>query len=280
MDAKIRERRQIEVDIRRALATDSFQLAYQPYYSFHDGRLLGFEALLRWPEGWPRQSPADFIPVAEESGLINAVGVWVLETACGTAAHWTSPLKVAVNLSPVQFRDGNIVSIVKKALTSSGLDPGRLELEVTESLWIKDSDYVLNQLKNLHGSGVSISLDDFGTGYSSLAYLWKFPFDTVKIDQSFVSGMQAEPKTAAIVHTIASLGKVLNLTITAEGVETPEQARILKEAGCDQAQGFLYGRPLPAASANAMANSDCRVPKPEVTVLLPDSTKHACMGRT
>jgi diguanylate cyclase (GGDEF)-like protein len=256
MDAKIRERRRIEMDIRRALATDSFQLAYQPFYSFHDGRLVGFEALLRWPEGWPQRSPADFIPVAEESGLIDSIGVWALETACRTAARWTNPLKVAVNLSPVQFRDGNIVSIAEKALRISGLDPERLELEVTESLWIKDSDSVLNQLRHLRRLGVSIALDDFGTGYSSLAYLWKFPFDTVKIDQSFVSEMKTEPKAAAIVHTITSLGKILNLTITAEGVETQEQARILREAGCDQAQGFLFGRPLSVGSANAMANSE------------------------
>jgi diguanylate cyclase (GGDEF)-like protein len=264
MDAKIRQRRQIETDIRRALATDSFQLAYQPLYSFHDGMLLGFEALLRWPEGWPRQSPTDFIPVAEESGLINSVGVWALETACRTAANWTNPLKVSVNLSPVQFREGNIVSIVKKALRTSGLDPGRLELEVTESLWIQDSDSVLNQLRELRRLGVSIALDDFGTGYSSLTYLWKFPIDTVKIDQSFVREMETEPKASAIIQTIMSLGKVLDLTITAEGVETQEQARILKEAGCDQAQGFLFGRPLLVASANALANSECIETKPSV----------------
>jgi diguanylate cyclase (GGDEF)-like protein len=266
MDAKIRERHQIEIGIRRALATDLFQLAYQPLYSLHDGRLLGFEALLRWPEGWSPKSPADFIPVAEESGLINRVGVWALETACRTAANWASPLKIAVNLSPVQFRDGNIVSIVKKALITSGLNPERLELEVTESLWIQNSDSMLNQLKHLRGLGVSIALDDFGTGYSSLTYLWKFPFDAVKIDQSFVREMETEPKAAAIVHTITSLGKVLDLTITAEGVETPAQARILREAGCDQAQGFLFDRPLSAASANELANSKCIVAKPKITL--------------
>jgi diguanylate cyclase (GGDEF)-like protein len=256
MDANIRERRQIETDIRRALTAGSFQLAYQPLHSFQDGRVLGFEALLRWPEGWSPQSPAVFIPIAEESGLINPVGAWVLQTACRTAAQWTNPLKVAVNLSPVQFRHGDIVSVVEEALGASGLDPGRLELEVTESLWIQDGDCVLEQLGRLRGMGVSIALDDFGTGYSSLAYLWKFPFDTVKIDRSFVSEMETEPKAAAIVNTIMGLGKSLGLTITAEGVETPTQAKILREAGCDQAQGFLFGRPLPAASANALANAD------------------------
>jgi diguanylate cyclase (GGDEF)-like protein len=267
MDAKIRERRQIENDIRRALATESFQLAYQPLHCCHDGRLLGFETLLRWPEGWAPQSPADFIPVAEESGLINCLGAWALETACKTAAKWTNPLNVAVNLSPVQFRDGSIVSIVEEALRTSGLDPARLELEVTESLLIHETDSVIAQLNRIRRMGVSIALDDFGTGYSSLSYLWKFPFDTVKIDRSFVIGMDTDPKAAAIVRTIVSLGEVLNLMITAEGVETPAQAKFLREVGCDRAQGFLFGRPLPVASANALANSGSVVGKPEVTSL-------------
>jgi diguanylate cyclase (GGDEF)-like protein len=259
IDAKIRERHQIETDIRRALATDSFQLAYQPLHSFRDGRLLGFEALLRWPQGWGANSPADFIPVAEESRLINQLGRWALETACKTAANWTNPLKVAVNLSPVQFRDGDIVSVVKEALGTSGLDPERLELEVTESLWIQDKDSVFKQLSRLRRLGVSIVLDDFGTGYSSLSYLWKFPFDSIKIDQSFVRELESEPKAAAIINTITALGKIIGLAVTAEGVETPAQARILREAGCDKAQGFLFSRPLPAASATALANSECIV---------------------
>ena len=254
MDEQIRQRRKMEKEIRQALDTNAFQLAYQPLYSFHDGSLLEFEALLRWPEGWPRRSPAEFIPVVEECGLINQLGAWVLETACRAAAGWTNPVKIAVNLSPTQFRNGNIVSVVEEALRKSGLDPERLELEVTENLWIQNTDTVLTQLRRLRRIGVSIALDDFGTGYSSLSHLWKFPFDTVKIDQSFVRGMETEPKAAAIVNTIMALGRTLDLTITAEGVETAEQARILREAGCDQAQGFLFGRPLPIASANALAN--------------------------
>src|ERR1700739_484404 len=256
MDASIRERRQIETDIRRALTTGSFQLAYQPLHSSQDGKILGFEALLRWPEGWSPQSPAVFIPIAEESGLINPIGAWVLQSACRSAANWANPLRVAVNLSPVQFRHGDIVSVVEEALRSSGLDPERLEVEVTESLWIQDPDCVFDQLGRLRRMGVTIALDDFGTGYSSFAYLWKFPFDTVKIDRSFVSEMETEPKAAVIVNTIMGLGKSLGLTITAEGVETPTQAKILREAGCDQAQGFLFGRPLPAASADALANAE------------------------
>ena len=267
MDANIRERRRIETDIRRALTTGSFQLAYQPLHSFHDNRILGFEALLRWPEGWNPQPPAVFIPIMEESGMINQVGAWVLETACKTAAGWANPLKINVNLSPVQFRHGDIVSVVEKALRTSGLDPQRLELEVTESVWIQDTDSVLDQLARLRRLGVSIALDDFGTGYSSLTYLWKFPFDVVKIDRSFVSEMETEPKAAAIVNTIMALGKTLGVTITAEGVETLEQAQILRRAGCDQAQGFLLGRPLPLASANALANADPISAQPELDTL-------------
>jgi diguanylate cyclase (GGDEF)-like protein len=259
MDAAVRERCQLESDIRRACDTASFQLAYQPLHSFGDGSLVGFEALLRWPEGWsPQQSPSVFIPIAEDSGLILQIGAWVLETACRAAAGWTSPLKVAVNLSPVQFRHGDIVSIVAKALRDSGLPPERLELEVTESLWIQNPDAVLEQLKRLSNMGVSVALDDFGTGYSSLTHLWKFPFENVKIDRSFVNGMESEPKATAIIKAIVALGKMLNLTITAEGVETPLQAQILRAAGCDQAQGFLFGRPLSAASANALANPTCQ----------------------
>ncbi len=270
MDANIRERRQIETDIRRALATGSFQLAYQPFHSLHGDRIRGFEALLRWPDGWSPLSPAAFIPVMEDSGLINLVGEWVLETACQTAARWTNPLKIAVNLSPVQFHHGNIVSVVDKALRSSGLDPHRLELEVTESVWIQDTDCVLEQLARLRALGVSIALDDFGTGYSSLAYLWKFPFDIVKIDRSFVSEMETEPKAAAIVNTIMALGKTLGVTVTAEGVETPAQARILKRAGCDQAQGFLLGRPLSTAAANQLANEDLfAIEMPDIRSLQP-----------
>jgi diguanylate cyclase (GGDEF)-like protein len=268
MDAEIRERRQIEKDMRLALTTNSFRLAYQPLCNLRDGKILGFEALLRWPEGWTPETPAIFIPVAEESGLIDPIGAWALETACKTAAKWTNPLKIAVNLSPVQFRHGDIVSVVGNALRVSGLSAERLELEVTETLWIQDGDSVLDQLNQLRSMGVSIALDDFGTGYSSLAYLWKFPFDTVKIDRSFVSQMESEPKAAAIVDTITSLGKTLGLTITAEGVETLAQAKILREAGCDRAQGYWFGRPLPPEATNALANLNPLSVKQEPNTLM------------
>jgi diguanylate cyclase (GGDEF)-like protein len=254
MDAIIRERWRLEKDLRRALDTNAFQLAYQPLFSFRDRSLTGFEALLRWPEGWEPQSPAEFIPIAEESGLIVPIGAWVLKTACTTAAAWAKPMKVAVNLSPVQFRHGDVVATVREALDTSGLDPAYLELEVTESIWIQNTDAVLGILGQLRALGVSIALDDFGTGYSSLTYLWKFPFDKVKIDRSFVVGMNQDTKAVAIVNTIIGLGKALDMTITAEGVETEAQAQILREAGCDQAQGYLFSRPLPVTLANELAN--------------------------
>jgi diguanylate cyclase (GGDEF)-like protein len=258
MDASFRERRQLEHDLRRALSTHAFELAYQPLFSFHDQSLLGFEALLRWPRGWAPQSPAQFIPVAEESGLIIPIGAWVLQAACRAAAAWTRPLKIAVNLSPVQFRNGDIISVVEEALRISGLDPTRLELEVTETLWIQNADSVLEQLARLRAMGITIALDDFGTGYSSLTYLWKFPFDVVKIDRSFVSGMKLDPQANAIVNTIVALGRTLDLTVTAEGVETTAQALALKEVGCDQVQGFLYGRPVNGVSASALVDADAR----------------------
>lgn len=256
MDGIFRRRHQLESDMRRALETNAFQLAYQPFFSFRDGSLLGFEALLRWPEGWGPESPAEFIPLAEETGLITRMGAWVLETACQAAAGWTRPVKIAINLSPVQFRQGDIVAVVEKALADSGLDPARLELEVTERLWLRNTDAVLSQLAQLRALGASIALDDFGTGYSSLTYLWKFPFDTVKIDRSFVSELKRDAKADAIVHTIAALGKTLALTVTAEGVETQVQAQALLQAGCDQAQGYLFGRPLSAVAAHALVDKE------------------------
>ncbi|HEX4650021.1 MAG TPA: bifunctional diguanylate cyclase/phosphodiesterase [Granulicella sp.] len=255
MDAAFRERRELEADLRRAMDTIAFQLAYQPLFSCNGSVLLGFEALLRWPEGWEPQSPVAFIPVAEESGMIVPIGAWVLQTACRTAMTWTKPLKIAVNLSPVQFRHGDIVAVVQSALQASGLDPKRLELEVTESLLLHDTDAVLEQLTQLRALGISIALDDFGTGYSSLSYLWKFPFDTVKIDRSFVNDMTLDGKAEAIVNTIVALGNTLDLKVTAEGVETQAQVRALMAAGCDQSQGYLFGRPLSGSSALALVNA-------------------------
>ncbi len=256
MDAVLRERRHIEIDLRRALDSNAFRLAFQPLLDCSDRHLIGFEALLRWPEGWPPQSPAAFIPVAEESGLMIPLGAWVLESACRAAAAWKEPLKIAVNLSPMQFRHGDVLAAVENALHVTGLAPERLELEVTESVWLQNTEVVLEQLGRLRKMGITIALDDFGTGYSSLSYLWRFPFDIVKIDRSFVSEMETESKAAAIVNTIVGLARTLRLTVVAEGVETSSQAQALKEAGCDQAQGYLFGRPMSGEQACAFIETE------------------------
>jgi diguanylate cyclase (GGDEF)-like protein len=254
MDDIVRVRHQTATELKMALNTDAFRLAYQPLFSCRENKVVGFEVLLRWPEGWSLRSPTEFIPVAEETGQITLIGAWVLKAACRTAASWESPLKIAVNLSPIQFRQGNIVTVVSDALRGSGLSPTRLELEVTESVWLQDTCEVVEQLTQLRGMGVSIALDDFGTGYSSLTYLWKFPFDKVKIDRSFVMGMESEPKAAAVVNSIIALGKSLELTITAEGVETEAQALALFDAGCDEAQGYYFGKPLTESDACLLAS--------------------------
>ena len=254
MDFLFRARRQLESDIRRALDMSAFQLAFQPLIGFGDGQLIGFEALLRWPEGWAPQSPADFIPVAEETGLIVPLGAWVLKTACREAAGWSKPLRIAVNLSPRQFSHGNIIATVTEALAESGLAASRLELEVTESLWLHNTDAVLEQLLQLRSLGVSVALDDFGTGFSSLTQLLNFPFDKIKVDRSFIMQMGTDLKAAAIVNTVVALGQTLELTITAEGVETEEQAETLRTVGCDQGQGFLFGRGLNATQTSSLVD--------------------------
>jgi diguanylate cyclase (GGDEF)-like protein len=256
MDSMMRERTQVEQDMRRALDTNAFQLAFQPQFNFDGHNLVGFEALLRWPAGWPAQSPATFIPVAEESGLMVRLGTWVLESACRAAASWDQPLKIAVNLSPVQFRQGDVVAAVENALRLSGLDPERLELEVTETVWLQNTDAVLDQLARLRSMGISIALDDFGTGYSSLSYLWRFPFDKVKIDRSFVSEMLTDPKATAIVNSVVALARSLDLSVTAEGVELSTQERALCNAGCDLAQGFLFGRPIPEVQVDGLIKKE------------------------
>ncbi len=260
MDADMRRRHDLENELRRALTDKAFRLDYQPIYDFHNGMLVGFEALLRWPLGWPVKHPVEFIPIAEETGIIVEIGAWVLQTACAAAASWDRPLALAVNLSPVQFRRGDIVATVLEALSASGLAPQRLELEVTEGVLIGDIDGALEQLVRLRSHGVANSLDDIGTGYSSLSYLWRFPFDKVKIDQSFVKGMNVDPKAAAIVNTILGLSHTLNLSVTAEGVEAEDQAIALNRLNCNQAQGFLLGRPMSTAAASELVKANAAAP--------------------
>ena len=245
MDSVARERRALEFDLRTALEAGELELFYQPLMGSIDSQPVGFEALLRWNHPIRgRISPAEFVPIAESTGLIKTIGEWALKDACRTAATWPSHLTVAVNLSAPQFDRDRIVEVVAMALAESGLDPQRLELEITESLLIDRPDEVLATLQRLKDLGVSIAMDDFGTGYSSLSYLLKFPFDKIKIDKSFISAINTDKAACDVLRTIGSLGKSLNVRITAEGVETEEQAEFLRAIACDQLQGFFFAKPL------------------------------------
>lgn len=247
MEKEARSRHALEHDLRGALEAREFHLAFQPQVRLDTTELTGFEALLRWKH--PSRglvSPAEFIPIAEETGLIVPIGEWVLRTACATAATWPD-LTVAVNLSPVQFRSRGLVAMVTSALAEAGLPPHRLELEVTETALLDDSEATIEILHQLRALGVRVSLDDFGIGYSSLSYLRKFPFDRIKIDRSFVGTLSESPESMAIVRTIASLGSVLGVGTTAEGVETIEQLDFVRECGCTAVQGYYFGKPSPAA---------------------------------
>ena len=244
MDAQMQARRNLEIDLRRALAHREFSLVYQPQFNLQSRQITGFEALLRWNSaGRGMVSPAEFIPLAEDIGLIVPIGAWVLRTACSEASKWPEPLEIAVNISAVQFGAGLAATVIS-ALGESGLDPRRLELEITESVLIGDHQSALHVLQSLRELGVRVSMDDFGTGYSSLSYLRSFPFDKIKIDQSFVRGSVDDPSGMAIVRAIAALGKSLGMTTTAEGVETEEQLARIVADGCTDVQGYLISRPL------------------------------------
>lgn len=239
------QRRDLEIDLRRALGLREFVLYYQPQVKMPEGRLQGFEALVRWQN--PKRGmvpPLDFIPLAEATGEIHAIGEWILRTACKEAVNWDGDFTVAVNISPIQFESDRILNIIEDALTVSGLPPNRLELEITESTLVKDDQNTQQQLWAIKQMGVGIALDDFGTGYSSLSYLSNFPFSKIKIDQSFVRG-ESSLKSRALVQAIISLGKSLNMTTIAEGVETEEQYNELSAEGCMAAQGYLISRPIP-----------------------------------
>jgi diguanylate cyclase (GGDEF)-like protein len=247
MEEAARSRHALEQDLRGALESNQFHLVFQPQVRLDTAELTGFEALLRWRH--PARgfiSPAEFIPIAEETGLIVPIGEWVLRTACATAASWPE-VTVAVNLSPVQFRSRGLVAMVTSALAEAGLPPQRLELEVTETALLDDGEATVGILHQLRALGVRVSLDDFGVGYSSLSYLRKFPFDRIKIDRSFVGTLGESPESVAIVRTIASLGSVLGVETTAEGVETAEQLDFVRECGCTAVQGYYFGKPCPAA---------------------------------
>jgi diguanylate cyclase (GGDEF)-like protein len=245
LDAEAQKRKEIEHGLVKALKFDQLKLKYQPQYALGDGSLKGYEALIRWEhptKGMMR--PDSFIPIAEDTGLIEEIGNWVLEQACREAARWSdSNRRVAINMSPAQFAAGDIQKRVARALQTSGLAPQRLEIEITESLLISNTDAVVHTLRQIRDMGVSIAMDDFGTGYSSLSYLSLFPFDKIKIDKAFIQNLGKDASTDAIVTSIVGLGRSLNVTITAEGVETEDQAILLRAAGCDLIQGYLYGKP-------------------------------------
>jgi len=237
-------RREIETDLRRALHLGQIEMHYQPIVDRTSGRVSGYEALMRWNHPVRGQvSPIDFIPLAEETGLIHELGERALNLACQEAAMWANGASVAVNLSPVQFTNPQLAAMVALALADSGLAPGRLELEITESVLLDDSKGNLKILRQLKELGVNIALDDFGTGYSSLSYLRSFPFDRIKIDKSFVRDIGVSREALAIVRAITGLGTSLLIKTTAEGIETCEQYRRLREEGCTHFQGYLFGRP-------------------------------------
>ena len=252
MDAAQQRRRTIEAGLRRALTRNEFALAFHPLINVAEHKIRGFEALLRWnPPGQDTVSPVDFIPVAEETGLIMQIGEWVLREACATAATWSDGLEVSVNLSPIQFKNRGLVEQVQAALTDAKLAPHRLDLEITESVLLIDSKLTLVTLHRLRDLGVKLSMDDFGTGYSSLSYLRSFPFDKIKIDRSFVRDSSNNGDAKAIVNAVIGLGKSLGMTTTAEGVETEAQFDMLRQQGCTEAQGFLFCKPLPAGDVSA-----------------------------
>ncbi|WP_244488038.1 bifunctional diguanylate cyclase/phosphodiesterase [Aureimonas sp. Leaf454] len=248
MDHTLQERRRLIQDLRLAIARNELVLYFQPYVGSETGLVTGCEALLRWRH--PDRgmiAPAEFIPLAEESGLIVDIGAWVIEEACREAATWPDGQRISVNVSPLQFRDRELPKTILAALASSGLSPSRLEVEVTETVLVADASGALDILRQVRALGVRIALDDFGTGYSSLSYLRTFPFDKIKIDKSFVDDLAERRDTQVIVQAIRDIAEGLGMSITAEGVETLEQATHLRETGCHELQGYLYSRPKPAA---------------------------------
>ena len=248
MDALMQARRALEIDLREAIELKQFVVYYQPLVTTRTGQVSGFEALVRWPH--PSRglvSPIEFISVAEETGLIGRLGALVMEQACMDAVNWPESIKVAVNLSPLQFKNANLASDVADILERTGLPPHRLELEVTESVLLQDSDAILALLHKIRSFGVRVSMDDFGTGYSSLSYLRRFPFDKIKIDQSFIRTLDDSNDCLAIVRAVLGLGRSLGMSVVAEGVETLAQFDILKREGCEQLQGYLFSKPQPIA---------------------------------
>jgi predicted signal transduction protein with EAL and GGDEF domain len=256
LDRRMRERRQLELDLRQAILRSEFELHYQPIFDLRDDQIGGFEALLRWNHPTRgRIAPDQFISLAEETGLIVPIGDWVLRRACADAATWTGDLEVSVNVSPVQFKNVNLVESVRGALTSAGLAPSRLELEITETVLLQNSEATLATLHQLRALGIRIAMDDFGVGYSSLSYFQSFPFDKIKLDRSFISGLSEGNSSLAILRAVASLGANLSIVTTAEGVETAEQLQQIRREGISQIQGYLISPPRSAEEISKLLNS-------------------------
>jgi diguanylate cyclase (GGDEF)-like protein len=253
MDAIAQARRSLEMDLRQAVTRKELECHYQPQVSADTDEVVAFEALVRWKH--PERgliSPAEFIPLAEETGLINRIGEWVLRQACADALAWPESIRVSVNFSPAQFKSRDLTQLVSRVLEETGLPPRRLEIEITESLLLRDVESNLRALRALKALGVRISMDDFGTGYSSLSNLRSFPFDKIKIDRSFVHDIESSPDAAAIVHAVLGLGQSLGMSTCAEGVETDEQLTYLRQEGCTEIQGYYYSKPKPAADIAEM----------------------------
>src|SRR5258707_14803391 len=254
-DASARKRHELQRDLEAAIDRDELFLVYQPFLDLHENRVTGFEALLRWrhPVGG-LILPIEFIPIAEESGLIHSIGNWVVRRASEALSQWPANIRVAVNVSAVQFQNANILQTFVKALADSRVAPGRLEIEITESILLSKYDSAASVLNSLLELGVTVALDDFGTGFSSLTYLRKLPFSRIKIDQSFIRDMLVQPDCAAIVKSVISLARDLRIGVVAEGVETADQLEYLRQTQCDEVQGYLIGRPVSADDVLAVLN--------------------------
>ena len=253
MDAHLQQRRRTEADLRLGVARGEFEVHYQPLVSARTRQVVGMEALLRWQHPERGLVPADeFIPLAEETGLIVEIGRWVLRQACCDATTWPKGVRLAVNVSSVQFKRPGLIAAVSEALSEAGLAPGRLELEITETVLLHDTQATLATLSAVRELGVRIAMDDFGTGYSSLSYLRQFPFDKIKIDRSFVREVANQAEASAIVRAVAALGSSLGISTTAEGVETLDQLGRIQSDGCTEAQGYLFSRPRPASEILAL----------------------------
>jgi EAL domain-containing protein (putative c-di-GMP-specific phosphodiesterase class I) len=275
LQAKLDARQQLELELKIANFDDEFRIEYQPQVETRSGRIKGVEALLRWTS--PRRggvSPAEFIPVAEEIGMIGRLGEWALKKACADAMRWPDDISLAVNVSPIQFTGDDFVATLSEALAETGLAPHRIELEITESLFLAEDDATLQAMNALKAAGIRIALDDFGTGYSALSYIHKFPIDKIKIDRSFVLGLENDrTQNLEIVRAIVAMADSLGIETLAEGVENEGQLSLVAAAGCHQVQGFHFARSVSAQEILAMTAGDCtlsgKTPLPEANQRLP-----------